>query len=206
MMNKTKRGKTSMNKKGIGVGQVFIYIVAAISFALIMIFGYKAINSFLQSGEQVQLVQFKTDLESSIKKIYTEYGSVRTEKYRIPGAFEQVCLVNMEYPATPEDVDALCKENVYACDTWKQAIVAQQKYEANPAANPKDGYDSVDENVFLTPQGLTQLKVYRISIGDYDVDGNEINKGFLCEDIKKGSFSLVLEGKGDHTQIYRKTN
>lgn len=194
-----------MNKKGVGVGQVFIYIVAAISFALIMIFGYKAINSFLQSGEQVQLVQFKTDLESSIKKIYTEYGSVRTEKYRIPGAFEQVCLVNMEYPATPEEIDALCKKNAYACDTWKQAIEAQQKYEADPAANPKDGYDSVDENVFLTPQteGLTQLKVYRISI-DQDDDGTE--EGFLCEPIKKGSFSLVLEGKGDHTQIYRKTN
>ncbi len=204
-MNKTKRRKTSMNKKGVGVGQVFIYIVAAISFALIMIFGYKAINSFLQSGEQVQLVQFKTDLESSIKKIYTEYGSVRTEKYRIPGAFEQVCLVNMEYPATPEEINELCKENVYACKVWEDARDAQKAYDADPANNPKDGYDSVDENVFLTPQteGLTQLKVYRISI-DQDDDGTE--EGFLCEDIKKGSFSLVLEGKGDHTQIYRKTN
>lgn len=204
-MNKKKRGKNSMNKKAMGVGQVFIYIVAAISFALIMIFGYRAINSFLQSGEQVQLVQFKTDIESSIKKIYTEYGSVRTEKYRIPGAFEQVCLVNMEYPATQEEVDELCKENVYACKVWEDAIVAQQKYVADPAANPKDGYDSVDENVFLTPitEGLTQLKVYRISIDQND-DG--VEEGFLCENIKKGSFSLVLEGKGDHTQIYRKTN
>jgi hypothetical protein len=205
MMSKKKRGKISLNKKGVGVGQVFIYIVAAISFALIMIFGYKAIDSFLQSGVQVQLVQFKTDLESSIKKIYTEYGSVRTEKYRIPGKFEQVCLVNMEYPAAQEEIDELCKENVYACEMWKQAIDAQKLSETDPANHPQDGYDSVDENVFLTPitEGLTQLKVYRISIDQND-DGTE--EGFLCENIKKGSFSLVLEGKGDHTQIYRKTN
>ncbi len=195
----------TLNKKAVGVGQVFIYIVAAISFALIMIFGYKAINSFLQSGEQVQLVHFKTDIEGSIKKIYTEYGSVRTEKYSVPGAFEKVCLVNMEYLATQDEIDELCKKNVYACEVWKQALDAQQKYEADPVANPKDGYDSVDENVFITPipTGLTQLKVYRISI-DQNEDGTE--EGFLCEDIKKGSFSLVLEGKGDHTQIYRKTN
>ncbi|MBI4980007.1 hypothetical protein HZC30_00450 [Candidatus Woesearchaeota archaeon] len=194
-----------MNKKAMGVGQVFIYIVAAISFALIMIFGYKAINSFLQSGEQVQLVQFKTDLESSIKKVYTEYGSVRVEKYRIPGNFEQICLVNMEYPATPEEIDDLCKENVYACKVWEDAVAAQKLSEADPANYPKDGYDSVDENVFLTPitEGLTQLKVYRISI---DQDADEVEEGFLCEPIKKGSFSLVLEGKGDHTQIYQKTN
>jgi len=63
----------ALGKKGIGVGQVFIFIVAALSFALILIFGYRAIAGFLNSGEEVAFVQFKTSLESSIKKIYTEF-------------------------------------------------------------------------------------------------------------------------------------
>ena len=45
-----------IDKKGIGVGQVFVFIVAALSFALILIFGYKAISGFLKSGEDVAFV------------------------------------------------------------------------------------------------------------------------------------------------------
>ena len=58
------------DKKGLGVGQVFIFIVAALTFALILMFGYRAIAGFLKSGEDVAFVQFKTGLESSVKKIY----------------------------------------------------------------------------------------------------------------------------------------
>ena len=55
-------------KKGLGAGQVFVYIVAALTFALIMIFGYKIINDLIHTGEDVQFLQFKTSLETSIKK------------------------------------------------------------------------------------------------------------------------------------------
>ena len=69
--------KIHFSKKAMGVGEVFVYIIAALTFALIMIFGYKAINQFLEKGQQVEFVQFKTELESSVKNIYSEYGSVR---------------------------------------------------------------------------------------------------------------------------------
>ena len=49
----------TINKKAMGVGQVFVFIIAALSFALIMIFGYKAIGDFLPQGEKVQFYQFK---------------------------------------------------------------------------------------------------------------------------------------------------
>ena len=72
-----------IGKKAMGVGQVFIFIVAAITFALIMIFGYKAISGFVSTGEDVAFVQFKTDLENSVRKIYTEYGAVRIESFSV---------------------------------------------------------------------------------------------------------------------------
>ena len=188
-----------MNKKGIGVGQVFIFIIAAISFSLIMIFGYRAISGFISSGEQVQFVQFKTDLEGSIKKIYTEYSSVRIETYHLPGEFTKVCFVNMDYSA--ESIDAemsgLCANDSYACNVWKDAKDEQLA--------GKGGYSSVEENVFLSPrqEGQVPIKVYRISIGDKDnPEDDTISHGYLCEKISGGAFSLVLEGKGDHTRLY----
>lgn len=166
-----------MNKKGLGVGEVFIFIVAAITFALIIIFGYKAISGFLQSGEDVAFVQFKTSLESSIKKIYTEYGSVRIEKYDVPAKYTQICFVNLDAEYDKE----LCEYNQIACSLWEDS----------------KGYDSVDENVFLKPTAPVKIKVHDISVDE------EEGKDFLCIPIVKGIFTLGLEGKGDRTELSR---
>lgn len=162
-------------KKGLGIGQVFVFIVAALTFVFILIFGYRAITGFLHSGEEVAFVQFKTALESSIKKLYTEFGSVRVETFATPTTYTQICFVDLN-----EEYDAeLCQYDQVACSVWKNAA----------------GYDSADENVFLTPPAPVKMKVYRISISPDE------GKNFLCVPIKQGSFSVVLEGKGDRTQM-----
>jgi len=106
------------NKKGMGVGEVFVYIVAALTFALIMIFGYKAINDFLVSGEEVEFVQFKNSLESSISKIYTEYGAVRIQNFYVPGKYDQVCFVDFNVLYT-DDAGRLVA-------SWVDVIVPEQ--------------------------------------------------------------------------------
>lgn len=188
------------NRRGMGVAQVFIFILAAVSFSLIMIFGYRAINGFLSSGNEVQLVQFRTDLDGSIKKIYTEYGSVREQRYKLPSGFEKICFVNLESKASPSEIDALKKENLAAGMALEESSQAQREYEWS--YGEKDGYDSVDENVFLSPsqQGLTQIKVYHISIGN--VSNENADYSYACVPVREGSFSLILEGKGDRTKIY----
>ncbi len=180
------------NKKGIGVGQVFVFIIAAITFALIMIFGYQAITGFLESGEEVAFVQFKTDLEKSVKKIYTEYGSVRIEKFHPPADFEKICFVNMDYDFSPEEKKKLCTENAVACD------VLEEVESGIAEGRCLTGYGCVEKNVFLKPQTPVPIKVYQISISDSE---GEEQFGFICEDIVQGSFSIVLEGKGDHTEL-----
>ncbi len=160
-------------KKGVGVGQVFIFIIAALTFALIMIFGYKAINSFLKSGEQVEFVQFKTDLLTAVQKIYTEYGSVRIEEFYPPAAYKRVCFIDLDTSPSPEQLAELCAIDGRACTVWEES----------------QGYDTENQNVFLTPPEPVQLKVYKIKM-----DG-----GYLCTDIINGKFELILQGKGDHT-------
>lgn len=170
------------NKKGVGVGQVFVFIVAALTFAFIMIFGYKAIAGFLQSGEDVALVQFKTGLEGSIKKLYTEFGSMRVETFTPPTRYRQICFVDMDADKDVKELEKLCALDQVACSVWKSST----------------GYGSVDENVFLKPPAPVKIKVHKISIAPEE--GKE-SKNFLCIPIKQGSFTAILEGKGDRTEL-----
>lgn len=163
-----------MNKKGIGVGQVFVFIVAAITFALIMIFGYKAISGFVSSGEDVAFVQFKTDIENAVKNIYTEYGAVRVEEFRVPSNFEQICLVDLNAEPNP----SLQSTDPVAYAVWQDAQLA-------------GGYSGADENVFLVPPAPVKIKVFDIKMVD----------DYLCQNISLGTFSLALEGRGDHTFV-----
>ena len=168
-------------KKGLGVGQVFIFIVAALTFSLILIFGYRAITGFLKSGEDVAFVQFKTGLESDVKRIYTEFGSVRVEAYTTPLHYSQICFVDMDQPYDPD----LCAFDQIACSVWQGTSEAGT------------GYEGIDENVFLTPPAPVKLKVYKISISE------DNGKNFLCIPIKQGSFNVVMEGRGDKTLLSR---
>ncbi len=172
-----------------GVEQVFIFIVVAITFSLIVIFGYKAIGDFLQKGEQVQFVQFKNDLESAVKRIYTQYGSTQIEEFSLPSRYEQVCFVDMDHPFTEEEREKLCRWDQLACVVWEQAQQAQLAGES--------GYTAVDENVFLKPAGPVPIKVFTITVVSSD------SAGFLCREIQNGQFSLRLEGKGSYTQLSR---
>ncbi len=177
-----------MNKKALGVEQVFIYIVVALTFAVIMFFGYKSVSGFLLNAEEVQVVQFKNDLESAVKKIYTEPGTVRVERYSLPAKFQQICFVNMDYAPSSAEMQELCDLDIVACNVWEQAQAAKAK--------GADGFSSVDENVFLTPPAL-QIKVYRLTIAN--LDGR--SRGFLCLPIARGGFNLNLQGKGDRTEL-----
>ena len=183
-------------KKGMGIGQVFLFIIAAVTFSMIMIFGYRAITSFVKSGEDVEFFKFTEDLKASIKRIYTEYGAIRHPEYSLPGKYNRICFVDMDYPlgGIEQEMDELCRENVRACDVWEEAKEAQ--------ISKRGGYSSVEENVFLRPDAPYKIKAYKISI--CEMEGEDcIAKGFLCEDIKGGRFNLVLEGKGDRTELSR---
>lgn len=170
------------NKKGMSIGTVFIFMIAVITFAVIMIFGYKAIADFMVSGEKVEFYQFKTDLESSVKKIYTEYGSVRVEPFYLPARYKQICFVDLD--ATPNL--ALSGEDLIAYDVWETAAMGVD--------TEASGYDKADQNVFLKPLPPADspvIKVYKI----------ELEGSYLCLDVVGGKFKLRLEGRGDRTKL-----
>ncbi|MBW2986520.1 hypothetical protein KY333_04075 [Candidatus Woesearchaeota archaeon] len=83
------------NKKAQMVGQIFVFVVAAIIFILILTYGYRAISSFLDRSEQVALIDFKSDLESSTEVIKRDYGSVRKLNLRVPDKYQELCIVDV---------------------------------------------------------------------------------------------------------------
>ena len=204
-----------MNRRGMGVGQAFTFILVVLTFSLITIFGYKIIGELLGKGEKIELVQFQKDVESSIKLLYTDFGSVREEEFRVPGKFTQVCFVDMDFPAvvagangkwmvpSGQDtaMDSLKEIDPIAYNLWQDARAARSDAQNTNTLEPHTGYDSVEYNVFLQPPAL--FKVYRIRMGDIPASDEApvIKRGFLCPPINHGTFSLRLEGKGDHTEL-----
>ncbi len=182
-----------LSKKGVGVGQVFLFIIAAITFSLIMIFGYKVISDVITTGDDVIFTQFKTDLESDVQRIYTEYDSVRKVSYRVPGEFEQICFVDFEFDASPDilqqQIDSLCLKDPIACGIWEDSL----QYPAS------ERYTRVDQNVFLQPAQRVPIKVHNLGI--YDETARQKIAGYLCLDILGNEFPLILIGRGDRTGL-----
>ncbi|HLC97665.1 MAG TPA: hypothetical protein VJC21_02700 [Candidatus Nanoarchaeia archaeon] len=193
MEEQCPRGKNvSSNRRGMVIGMVFVYILVGITFALVLIFGYQAISGFLQSSEEVAFVQFKTDLENSIKRLSTEYGSVRIEVYTTPLGYEKVCFVDLGYENIPGEIQDLCEQDQYACAVWEDAAEAQQEALSQGKDPRAAGHEDVAENVFLQPLGPVKIKVSPIRFAD---------KGFHCENVVQGTFTLRLEGLGASTKI-----
>lgn len=188
--------KKRWNKKGVGVDQVFIFIITALTFALITIFGYKAIAGFLDKGEEVAFVQFKNDLEIAIKQINTEFGAYRLEEFRPPQQYEKICFVNMDYEKDPGEAGAINEEVISSLT--KEMPIAIGVYED---AIGKDGYNSAEENVFLQPEAPVKIKVHRIELYDLADLANPKKVAFLCPKIQGGVFRLGLEGRGDRTRL-----
>jgi hypothetical protein len=83
--------KSTKSKKAQIIGQVFIFILAGLIFILIITYGYKAIQYFLERQEQVMLVDFRTDLEIAIEGVKRDYGTVRKVELRLPSKYSGVC-------------------------------------------------------------------------------------------------------------------
>ena len=105
-----------MNKRGLGVSQAFTFIVLVITFSLVMLFGYKSIAGLLVKGEQIELVQFQKDLENSIKVLYTDFGSVREEQFKLPGKYTQICFVDMDFTGEMDGLEIL---DAVAFSVWQ---------------------------------------------------------------------------------------
>ena len=86
--------KNTRGKKAQIIGQVFIFILAGLIFILIITYGYKAIQYFLERQEQVMLLDFRTDLEIAVEGVKRDYGTVRKVELKLPSKYQGVCFLD----------------------------------------------------------------------------------------------------------------
>lgn len=163
-----------MNNRAQTIGQVFIFIIAGLVFVLILGYGYKAIMGFVQRGEEVQLIDFRNELDSAVTTIKRDYGSVQRVDLRLPPKTEEVCFVT----SNPDDAkdptfSALKQERPLLYSVWVTG----------------------SENVFLIP------RVQKAGIFINDIIVDPAGKGYACLNVVANRISLRVEGTGNKAII-----
>ena len=159
-------------KRGQMIGQVFIFIIAGLIFVLILGYGYRAITDFLERGEEVQLLDFRNELESTTSIIKRDYGSVQRVNLRVPGNTEEVCFVT-SHSAVSE-----------ISGGWETTFE-----EAYPLLY--NAWATQTENVFLIPRQPTPMLV----------DDLLVDSGYCCLVASGGTVSLRVEGTGNRARL-----
>ncbi|MBS3098269.1 hypothetical protein J4209_05735 [Candidatus Woesearchaeota archaeon] len=159
------------------VGQVFIYILAIILVAFILIYGYKAIEGFKKTGEDVMYIGFRNKFNADVKTA-SQYDTIKRYDYELPTKFKEVCFIDIGGPAS------YCPSDSYPlmCDSWES---------------------EVKKNVFLMPNS-PETPPEQFFSGDANEDESyfKLNSPFyLCLPTDGGKIKIQLEGKGKYVLL-----
>jgi hypothetical protein len=98
------QNKKPKGKKGQMAGQILIYVLAIIVFSLTLVYGYKAIKGFADTGEEILYLQLENDIKTEVEKVQGDtMGTLKKKILQIPGNYKQVCFV--ESYTSPDNND-----------------------------------------------------------------------------------------------------
>jgi hypothetical protein len=97
MIRKLKRQTQKKNicRKGQVQTQVFIYIIALVVIALVLIYGYSSIRSFIHSSDDVNYMQFQTDFTNTVDSMSHEYESVIKKEIKLPRMYTEMIVIDL---------------------------------------------------------------------------------------------------------------
>ncbi|MEM4637975.1 MAG: hypothetical protein QXK76_03060 [Candidatus Woesearchaeota archaeon] len=158
-------------KKSQVIGQVFIFILAALIVGVIILIGYNAISKTISKSCQVEQSIFKTKIESLIES-NNGYGSITTKSIIAPCGYEMVCFVDSTQIGTNNPL-TLCTNKIIV----------------------KSISNGESMNIFLsTPQKT-------VAIGYSDMLRTDNPQNCTCIKQKSKNFNLKLIGIGKGTIV-----
>ncbi|MBI4140577.1 hypothetical protein HY485_01935 [Candidatus Woesearchaeota archaeon] len=119
------------------IGNVVMFAMAGIIFALILIYGYRQIKVFLERSEDVALATFRNDLANSVESIKRDYGSVTKIELTLPVKYTLACITDPINPGT-----ILPQKHPRMYQAWQTGT----------------------ENIFLTPPAPQPIKIEDITV------------------------------------------
>ncbi|VVB80879.1 Uncharacterised protein [uncultured archaeon] len=167
---------STRNTKAQIIGQIFIFILAGLVFILIVTYGYKAIQYFIERQEQVVLVDFRTDLEIAVEGVKRDYGTVRKVELKLPTKYYGVCF----FDYTTSTCDPTTETTNPKLEMPSQTINVKWA---------EDACKLKSSNVFIVPR--TQ---------DFDLPDIQVDTGYICLP-NTGVVTLRLEGTGKRAKV-----
>lgn len=180
---KRDRGNSGKNAQ---VNEMFTYVLGIIIIGLILLFGIKYIVKLQQDIKTIDLVKFKTQVETVAGSYAYQYGSWVEQEFSVPNEVKYVCFFDLEKSGgsgsskicggsgSPQDPNDIQKQPLL-CDGWSA------------------GKDST-QNVMTVPF-VTETPIH---IGKIEVD-NTI--GYKCFKVTAGKFIATITGLGDGVKI-----
>lgn len=183
-------------RRGQIIGQVFIYVMAIITFGLVLLFGYKAVNKLVDQANNVALIQLRQEVQSAINSIGSS-PDVDKRVLNIPSKFRKICFLENASTSNLKKISScLCKLSNCVGSAPGCCIGRSESDYYPPVCNAwKSG---TDQNVFLVPLAEITIVVSKMVFED-DSGGNQWH--YLCVPVRKGKVTLRLQGMGDSTQI-----
>jgi hypothetical protein len=173
-------------RRGQVIGQVFVYVLAAVVFSLILLFGYRAVTNLTQRSDEIMLMELRHEVQSAVNSIASN-PDVKKKVLQVPAKYKTLCFLgNITQCAVSYDDTCLCNGaaqctgadpsdlNALICESWKSG----QK-----------------QNVFLWPMADIEIYVADIVLEDC----------YLCVMPVDGKVELRLEGTGSATRIQQWT-
>ncbi len=166
-----------MSKKAQNTGQIFIYILATVIIGVIFLFGYQSIKGFQQRADDVALVQFQKNLESQIKTLAPQFGSLKKIEIPISSDFKEVCFIRYD---TGDVLSSLP-------DPWDGYPLIEDAFDAD-----------TQKNIFLINRENQIEESYEIGKVKFTGTGDPLLKCYVVVD---GILNMTLQGKGNHVMI-----
>jgi len=185
------------------VQQVFIFILAILIAALILLFGYRMIGKFRGDIVRTALIDFQAELTGEIKKISSDFRSVKKLDINVPGGFKKVCILQQGFGFSGGQYGTgtgICDRNGVKQDDDDLKggdFEAEQDYDLSLCSLWPENTN--DQNVFLLPFSDVSLSITTVYVDLIEAGTG----GYICLKPVNGRISLRLEGRGNHTRVSR---
>lgn len=173
------------SKKAQIVGQVFVYVFAAMIFAFVLVFGFRAVVDFNKHSEFVATIELMTKLRSSINSIAPS-NSLERVSLPAPGQISRICFIDLR--KNPENTIDFPNGNPGICSPY------HSDYNQRLCWSWKD---NVSKNIFFVPSMGIQAHVGDISL--FNKEG--VEAGYLCINGTQRRIYLEIVGMGDSAGI-----
>jgi hypothetical protein len=109
-------------KKGQIAGEPLLYILAALVFGGVLLFGISSIGGLRQRSAQVDIIEFKTHITDDISSLSKSFRDTKKQTYNLPSGYKELCVVDLKqvkpediigHPLIRDSVDSKAQANVF---------------------------------------------------------------------------------------------